>query len=377
MVFVQLQQRLLASAMNNQMTKQLPAMVATAIVLLSVAVSNAQQDLGIDIGVQQKDGKLITGAAGPAVPTPVFPVQIYTRDFGDNLRTRDPGFFSFGEGSSALVDGLEALPASQPLQWDFLPMTVDGTVSNLLYWDGLDGDMSGGIDVDDVEMNPSMGVEFELNNTNTSGGAVTFVDGGSEMVVGGSVVTTASSGALQPGALHHHGRIRVRSSDGSDVPEGVYLASWQFRIEGVEASDPIFLAMRTFEIDSEAESAARTWIEDNLDMLLGEEPIPGDYDASGEVDASDYALWRQQFGTTVGEPGAGADGTGDGLVEASDYALWRENLPQPASAAIATPEPASLPATLVMGFIAAAYQRKSRHFAVFSAFSESKFAPKT
>ena len=58
-------------------------------------------------------------------------------------------------------------------------------------------------------------------------------------------------------------------------------------------------------------------------------PLPGDYDASGEVASLDYAQWRATFGQTV-EPFTAADGDGDGVVGGTDYAIWRENLPPPA-----------------------------------------------
>jgi hypothetical protein len=54
-------------------------------------------------------------------------------------------------------------------------------------------------------------------------------------------------------------------------------------------------------------------------------PIPGDYDASGEVDSADYATWKLAFGAVV-QPGNGADGNRDGRVDAADYTVWRDHL---------------------------------------------------
>jgi len=72
-------------------------------------------------------------------------------------------------------------------------------------------------------------------------------------------------------------------------------------------------------------------------------PLAGDYDASGEVDLLDYAVWRATFGTAV-DAYAGADGNGDGLINATDYAVWRENHGPMAVAALApaVPEPSPL-----------------------------------
>jgi Dockerin type I domain/PEP-CTERM motif len=50
-----------------------------------------------------------------------------------------------------------------------------------------------------------------------------------------------------------------------------------------------------------------------------------DFNGDGRVDASDYAMWRQNFGSTV-IPGSDGDANGDGLVDAVDYTLWRDQL---------------------------------------------------
>jgi hypothetical protein len=50
--------------------------------------------------------------------------------------------------------------------------------------------------------------------------------------------------------------------------------------------------------------------------------LAGDYDLSGTVDDSDYALWRSTFGSSTD---LRADGNGDGAVDTADYAVWRKN----------------------------------------------------
>jgi GH43 family beta-xylosidase len=52
--------------------------------------------------------------------------------------------------------------------------------------------------------------------------------------------------------------------------------------------------------------------------------VPGDYDASGSVDARDRDVWSATFGMPV-FPGTGADGNGDGQIDAADYVLWRNS----------------------------------------------------
>ncbi|TWT78376.1 Extracellular exo-alpha-(1-_5)-L-arabinofuranosidase precursor [Posidoniimonas polymericola] len=52
--------------------------------------------------------------------------------------------------------------------------------------------------------------------------------------------------------------------------------------------------------------------------------LVGDFDGSGLVDRSDYAVWRGSYGLVVA-PGVGADANRNGVIDAGDYALWRDN----------------------------------------------------
>jgi hypothetical protein len=66
----------------------------------------------------------------------------------------------------------------------------------------------------------------------------------------------------------------------------------------------------------------------------------GDYNFDGKVDASDYIVWKNNFGSKTA---AEADGNGNGVVDDADYTVWRDTLGQmsgPGSgAASAAPEP--------------------------------------
>lgn len=73
------------------------------------------------------------------------------------------------------------------------------------------------------------------------------------------------------------------------------------------------------------------------------QPVPGDYNGNGTVDAADYAVWRN----TVGQNGAGlaADGDGNQTVDSGDYDFWRSRFGQAGVSsgglAAAVPEPAA------------------------------------
>jgi hypothetical protein len=81
----------------------------------------------------------------------------------------------------------------------------------------------------------------------------------------------------------------------------------------------------------------------NYDVFIAkysDAPLVGDYDNDGAIDADDYQVWRQTFGTSGNQ--LAADGNKDGVVNAADYVLWRKPYVAPAaSGLVAIPEPSS------------------------------------
>jgi len=83
----------------------------------------------------------------------------------------------------------------------------------------------------------------------------------------------------------------------------------------------------------------------------------GDYNGNGQVDPSDYNIWKSNFGTA----NAAADGNGDGIVNAADYTIWRDHLGQMvgSGSAASVPEPAgmALVASALFGTVGLARNR--------------------
>jgi hypothetical protein len=95
--------------------------------------------------------------------------------------------------------------------------------------------------------------------------------------------------------------------DGS-VPAGVYPISF---VAGNELSDP------------DAEPLLIEFVGGSITVVSDLEPLTGDYNRSGVVDAADYLVWRNTRGQTA--TGLPADGNGNGVIDDGDYNIWRAN----------------------------------------------------
>ncbi|HEX4412653.1 MAG TPA: laminin B domain-containing protein [Lacipirellulaceae bacterium] len=80
----------------------------------------------------------------------------------------------------------------------------------------------------------------------------------------------------------------------------------------------------------------------DLDNVVLNGALPGDYNRNGVVDAADYVLWRD----TLGQAGTNlaADGNGNGMVDAGDFDVWRSHFSRTAASGTAldtatVPEP--------------------------------------
>ena len=91
--------------------------------------------------------------------------------------------------------------------------------------------------------------------------------------------------------------------------------------------------------------------------------VPGDFNFSGSVTTADYAIWRQNFGSTTN---LAADANGNGVVDAADYVIYRNALSAGAGSGAAelsgtgVPEPASIAVVLVGTLLFVAGRRGRR-----------------
>lgn len=83
-----------------------------------------------------------------------------------------------------------------------------------------------------------------------------------------------------------------------------------------------------------------------LNLSAGADPLLGDFNADGVVDAADYTVWRDNVGQPDGV--LNGNGSGGGTVIGLDYDLWVSNYGASSgtSTALAVPEPGTLLMTM-------------------------------
>ncbi|MCA9184670.1 MAG: hypothetical protein R3E01_19935 [Pirellulaceae bacterium] len=88
----------------------------------------------------------------------------------------------------------------------------------------------------------------------------------------------------------------------------------------------------------------------------------GDYNHNGTVDAADYTVWKDDFGSTAE---LDADGNGNGTVDAADYTVWKDNFGNGAGL-VSVPEPAySALSLLIVGIVLRSKGRNTSNQQVF------------
>lgn len=236
-----------------------------------------------------------------------------TSQGGNNGPVDTPSFLSLATAPS----GTDALLPGVDVYWDFLPMTINGTTSNLFYWDGV------GMSLEDVEFAsvPQANVTMSLFSESFE---QVSVDGAADMVAGALVGTTDSTGSGL--RLHAHRYFLLDDNDedlSTDPPDGAYLIALQLRMPGYLNSDPFFVVAATFGLSIGAlDSAALPWVEENIDSLV----VEGDYDFDGDVDGADFLVWQRQYDSSGPFPidNTYADGDGDGTVNTPDLGVWQD-----------------------------------------------------
>ena len=182
-------------------------------------------------------------------------------------------------------------------------------------------------DLDTLTMGPGSH-EFDLNRASDvlSNDAV---QADFDLVLGGDLVVSLLDGS-DP----------LQSGDSFDLFEGG-------AVSGSFSSVQLPTLVAGLSWDSSALESA------GVIAVTGVAALLGDYDNDGVVDAADYVVWRQGYGSTGPfPPNADPDGNSDGVVDAADFTIWRDNLSSSASSSTAAvPEPGGCVALVVSNLL--------------------------
>ena len=199
-----------------------------ALVALTVASANAvaqeEEEHGhFDVFVGISGGQTAYGGIevddGDIAPNErVFEAEMGDLDLGFAMifTADEPGFNHPGPadaGFGNLPSGVTALAPGDEIFVNKLPLTVDGVTSDLFFWDG----------VGTPSFSQASGVLFDI------------VAG-----TGGSIGAAGAGGAFDD-----HPEFELSTPGGSLPTLGIYLGSFDVRVNSLEPSDPLFLVMGT------------------------------------------------------------------------------------------------------------------------------------
>jgi hypothetical protein len=266
----------------------------------------------VDVQVQAVDGKLTTGGDFDDGSS-LWGQRVWLSFMNSSYAVNNPGFNAAGTMTGTPPPGSDALPGAMDLSWDFLPMKVGATTSNLLYWNGA------GTTPASVSFGLTPGAEYSLSLFGKNN-ARAAADGSGRLVPGNVIETTAADGFM-----HIH-RFFFLDNDHDDnnatvAADGVYLIAIRLRMSALDRSDPFYIVWGTPGATTAALQAAAAWVDDRVDQLAPN--FAADFDGDLEVDGSDWLIWQRGLGTNAGALQIQGDADRDHAVTASDLDVWQ------------------------------------------------------
>lgn len=335
-----------------------------ATIILSLWMTAPLSAQHSDILIQDLDGRTATGAANFDIFVNEVGPRTFQAEFGSAPSGFDcdgtnpycielPGFNTVLSSNPSLVSppgtSAQELPPLTDVEWDFVPMKVDGFTSNLLYWDGTDTAATpGSITMEDVQFGPLPAAGYALHLEGQT--ATIAADGASSLVAGNIIRRTSSNGTI-----HEHREVELVDGDGNpgtDPVDGIYLTAIRFRVDTLDRSEPAFMVFGTLFPTPDQLDAAFAWVQANEADLAPD--FSADFDGDLDVDGSDFLTWQRGAGLS----GSAAlqiagDANFDMDIDNVDLGVWQTEYgsdlasfagaTSPPLASLATiPEPGSL-----------------------------------
>ena len=302
---------------------------------LLLGLSDGSMAQHADILVQEVNGRVMTGSANFEIYVNEVGPRTFQGEFGSAPSGFDcggtcdycielPGYNTVSSTNPSLVpppgESAYELPERTYVEWDFVPMKVDGVVANLLYWDGSDSSATpGAITKEDVlfGMKPAPGYALEF-----AGQTATVAAAGEPTIVPGDIIVRTSS----TGTMHEHRPYTLVDGDGdpdTDPVDGIYLVGFRLRVGELDRSQTAYIVFGTLFPTVDQLDAAYAWVQDHEDELAPD--FGADFDGDLDVDLADLLQLQRGFGTT-GEDARQVAGDADwnDLIDAADLAVWQQ-----------------------------------------------------
>jgi hypothetical protein len=264
-----------------------------------------------DVLVQAVDGRVATGSADFDSGSWTLGRRVFSAEFSSIFSVSNPGFNSLAASSASLPAGAAALPGSTALRWDFLPMKIDGVLSNLLYWHGA-GSTEASVDFGDL---PGPDHRLELYGRDN----IVGVDGSLAVVPGDVINNTSSTGALH---THRFFYLDSGNQNATTTPaDGIYLTSMRLSTAGLDPSPPIYIVFGTPGSTLAALRAAESWVTNRVADLAPD--FSADFNDDFAVDGADFLIWQRNLGAENALLSSG-DADRDGVVGPGDLDVWRD-----------------------------------------------------
>ena len=184
--------------------------------------------------------------------------RTYADDFDSDFDVNDPGWTIFGTGNSNLplipgtTETAEGLTPNADLNYDFLPMVIDGYASNLMYWDGVGAVNFGAT--------PTSNYTFGFENFFSAGSF--SIDGSPVLGLGETVFRTD-----ELGGFHQHRDWGLNDGvSGTDPADGIYLVAMRNHMDLLDRSRPYYVLFGTPGSATAARDAAEAWVDTQLDL---------------------------------------------------------------------------------------------------------------
>ncbi|MEM1028481.1 MAG: PEP-CTERM sorting domain-containing protein [Planctomycetota bacterium] len=230
--------------------------------------------------------------------------------FGDNIDLRLVPIFENGEAATlssfvGIYDGTISPRTTTTVLVGFGP-TIGEADTDGFDWAG--------------SLNANNGLNVGQNRINTTD----TISGGTYSGMSVLVADFDRDGTLGPnGAVEFEATASFGDSGGSWFvnDNGTWKVAGLTHAIEIDGDDDGIASTTNDDYDAQAFYGQKIFATD-LTGFASDFIVTGDYNGNGLVDAADYTIWADTFGSTLD---LAADGNGNGVVDAADYTIWADN----------------------------------------------------